>query len=75
MHQHTHPHSHQHVPDDITDYGPLIRAWQILPEIDVPRPSAGTTFHVFSQTIAGKPGGLVSLGAGSGGIAGISSGT
>lgn len=40
MHQHTHPYSHQHVPDDFTDYGLLIRAWQILPEIDVPRPSA-----------------------------------
>jgi len=40
MHQHLHPYSYQHVPDDFTDYGPSIRAWQILPEIDVPMPSA-----------------------------------
>lgn len=40
IHQHTHLYSHQHVLDEFTDYGPLIRACQILPEIEVPRPSA-----------------------------------
>lgn len=40
MHQHTHAYSHQCVPDDFTDYGPLIRAWQIPLGIDVPWPSA-----------------------------------
>lgn len=58
--------------DVFTDYSPLIRTWQILPEIHVSRPSA---FCVFYQTVAGKHGDLVVLGTGFGEIAGISSGT
>lgn len=40
VHQYTFPYSHQHVLDDFTDYSPLTRAWQILLEINIPRPSA-----------------------------------
>lgn len=39
-HQYTFLYSHQHVLDDFTDYSPLTRAQQILPEINIPRPSA-----------------------------------
>lgn len=40
VHQYTFTCSHQHVLGDFIDYSPLTRAWQILPENNIPRPSA-----------------------------------
>lgn len=53
VHQYIFPYSHQHVLDDFTDYSPLTRAWQILPEINFSRPSV---LCVFCQTIPGNLG-------------------
>lgn len=65
-----HAHSHQHVPDDVTDYTSLIRAWKILPETDTPRP--GTVLHILPGYYWEMLRGLVSLGISSAVITGVS---